>query len=331
MIAANPDIANLFLYSTTAENRERLTTSNLYEMRRCYRGTGERRIQDFLTNSGKFDATDPRDKVFALVGLSDNIDNHFIDYELDSRKVFQLIQILLLRTPGASTQMLGFGYLGKYFEDLPSWTCQWRSHGETDRLPLYIFYPTVSAPANSGHILQHVDGVCHLRMSAVIFDCIEEYVPFADLSLINEGSLRRLEEVSCMSNLDQGDLENFKSYLSGYVKFLHQCVQLVQKLKAYPTGQSLDEVLWRAYLFNTTIRGEVPAPEQYGDLFKKLVKSFDLLTRLDLFDPTATKLPVRSPITVIQVEILVLSMVLIFCWNKEIWPRTIWQWITLTL
>jgi hypothetical protein len=219
--------------------------------------------------------------------------------------------------------------LGKYFEDLPSWVCQWRIDAETDRVPLYIFYPTVSPPANSVGVVHYVDSVCHLAMSVVIFDCIEEYVPWTTVPLIPDQTVRHLEGVPHRSQVNRDDAESIGNVIQGQAKFLHKCVQLVQKLATYLTGQNLDEVLWRAYLFNITTNGETPAPESYGDLFTKLVQCFDLLTRLDLFGSNATELPDKSPITVTQLEILLLSMALIFCWSKGIFPRTIWHWITL--
>lgn len=331
IMATNQNIGNVFLFSATAANRERLTTSNLYEMRRSYRYSHERSIHHFLTNSGKFEATDPRDKIFALVGLSDNVDNSFIDYQLDAKSVFQRIQSLQLSIPGASTQTLGFGCLGKYFEDLPSWVCQWRIHGETDRVPLYVCYPTISPQANPVDIVHYVNGFCHLAMSAVMFDYIEECIPWTTVPSIAEETVHRWGGVRDQSQFNQDDAESVENVVQGQAEFLNKCVQLVQKLAAYPTGQNLDEVLWRAYLFDITTSGETPAPESYGDLFKKLVQCFNLLNRLDLSDPSATELPDKSPISVTPLEILILSMIFIFCWRKGVYPRMIWHWVAFVL
>jgi hypothetical protein len=334
IIATNPDIGNVFLYSTTAANRERLTTSSLYEMRECYRNPQKRSIQNFLGNSGKYEATDPRDKVFALIALSNDVDTSFIDYELDGGSVFRLMQSLQLRIPGASTQTLGFGCMGKYFEGLPSWVCQWRIDGETDRIPLHVIYPTISAPENLANVVQKVDGVYNLAISAVIFDSIKEYVPWTTVPLVPDQTVQRLAGAPCSSQVKQYDAERMGKVLQGQAVFLHKCVQLVQKLAVYPTGQNLDEVLWRAYLFDTTIHGETPAPISYGPLFRKLVRCLALLRSLDLFDlfgSGKTKFPDKGPINVIQLEILLLSMILIFCWRKALYPKTIWYWIILTL
>jgi hypothetical protein len=334
VIATNPDVGNVFLYSTTAANRERLTTSSLYEMRECYRNPRKRSIQNFLGNSGKYEATDPRDKVFALIALSNDVDTSFIDYDLDGSSVFRLMQSLQLRIPGASTQTLGFGCMGKYFDDLPSWVCQWRIDGEIDRIPLHVIYPTISAPANFANMVQHVDGVYKLAVTAVIFDYIEEYVPWTTVPLVPDQTVQRLAGALRSSQVKQYDAERMGKVLQGQAVFLHKCVQLVQKLVAYPTGQNLDEVLWRAYLFDTTIQGETPAPISYGPLFQKLVQCLALLRSLDLFDlfgSDTTKLPDKGPIKVIQLEILLLSMVIMFCWRKAFYPKTIWHWIIWTL
>ena len=96
----------------------------------------------------------------------------------------------------------------------------------------------------------------------------------------------------------------------------------------WPTGQNLEQVLWRAFLFDTTIHDGTPAPASYGSLFRNLVRDFALLTRLDLpdiFDSEASELPVKASITEVQLGVLLFSMVLLFCWRKALFPRTIWQ------
>jgi hypothetical protein len=176
-------------------------------------------------------------------------------------------------------------------------------------------------------IVHYVNGFCHLAMSAVILDCIEECIPWITVPSLAEETVHRWGGVRGQSHFNQDDVESLENVVQGQAEFLNKCVQLVQKLAAYPTGQNLDEVLWRAYLFNVTASGETPAPEFYGDLFKKLVQCFDLLNRLDLSDPSETELPDKSPISITPLEILNLSMVLILCWRKGVYPRMMWHWI----
>ena len=37
-------------------------------------------LLDLILLTANFDSTDPRDKIFALVGLSKNVEEYFIDY-----------------------------------------------------------------------------------------------------------------------------------------------------------------------------------------------------------------------------------------------------------
>ena len=53
------------------------------------------RLMGLLWQTLAFQATDPRDKVFALVGLSHGVDPDFIDYKLNMHEVF-------IRGPGSS-------------------------------------------------------------------------------------------------------------------------------------------------------------------------------------------------------------------------------------
>jgi hypothetical protein len=53
------------------------------------------RLMGLLWQTLAFQGTDPRDKVFALVGLSHGVDPDFIDYKLNMHEVF-------IRGPGSS-------------------------------------------------------------------------------------------------------------------------------------------------------------------------------------------------------------------------------------
>ncbi|MDI1490412.1 MAG: hypothetical protein OHK93_001615 [Ramalina farinacea] len=92
------------------------------------------RMLDILVFTQGFEASDARDKVFAMVGLAADIDNTFIDYsQQDPRPMLVPLAKHLLGDPdegGASCpSMKPLGYAGeaKTMTDLPSWVANWTS------------------------------------------------------------------------------------------------------------------------------------------------------------------------------------------------------------
>jgi hypothetical protein len=66
--------------------------------------------------------------------------------------------------------------------------------------------------------------------------------------------------------------------------FNEHCGDMVQSLKKYPTGQELDEVLWRAYIFDI-VDGLSPAPPKYRQLLYDWFEYNDLVRRLRRYAP----------------------------------------------
>lgn len=108
-----------------------------------------RRLWKLLWSTRTFDATDPRDKVFALVALTDDISNDFIDYGRSLRQI--LIDIAIFALTRRSVRLPRVQDLLSYAEartqpsDLPSWVPDWQYHGHET-------YPLSSI---SLHIVDH--------------------------------------------------------------------------------------------------------------------------------------------------------------------------------
>jgi hypothetical protein len=78
-----------------------------------------------LCTTLSFQATDLRDKIFAIVGLADGVDPSFIDYKLDVREVFIRTATFTIRDNlSMGLQMLGFARHHRVM-NLPSWVPDW--------------------------------------------------------------------------------------------------------------------------------------------------------------------------------------------------------------
>ena len=108
-----------------------------------------RRLWKLLWSTRTFEATDPRDKVFALVALTDDIPNEFIDYRRSLRQVLTDVAIFALTRPSVRLprvpDLLSYAEARTQPCDLPSWVPDWQDHGHET-------YPLSSI---SLHIVNH--------------------------------------------------------------------------------------------------------------------------------------------------------------------------------
>ena len=91
-------------------------------------------------------ATDPRDKVFALVGLADGVPDGFIDYTLSFYQVYvQAAKFVLLDNHLNPLVMLSYATAGER-SDLPSWVPSW-TRNKQNRTPLASRYRLFTPPS----------------------------------------------------------------------------------------------------------------------------------------------------------------------------------------
>jgi hypothetical protein len=87
-------------------------------------------ILQLLVSTRMFKATDPRDKIFALVGLASDVDSNFIDYNLSVADVQIRLAKRCMRNPECpGTMLLSYVDQGHHSHELPSWVPDWTSGG----------------------------------------------------------------------------------------------------------------------------------------------------------------------------------------------------------
>jgi hypothetical protein len=107
-----------------------------------------RYIVNLLERTKAFKATDPRDKIFALVSLSTDLGTGFIDYNKSLADV--QIEIAKIGMQGhiyEGAMLLSFVDMDHHSSDLPSWTPDWVSAGNVRAALASALY------ANHGHPL----------------------------------------------------------------------------------------------------------------------------------------------------------------------------------
>ena len=92
-----------------------------------------RRLWELLVSTREFEASDLRDKVFALVALTDDIADDFIDYGRSLRQILVDVAIFALTRPSVklarALDLLSYAEARTQPSDLPTWVPDWQSHG----------------------------------------------------------------------------------------------------------------------------------------------------------------------------------------------------------
>jgi Heterokaryon incompatibility protein (HET) len=96
-----------------------------------------------LSETVNFEATDARDKVFAVLGLSNDNNHDLIDYKDDLRKVLINTARRLLESENGSLEMLSWAHVVARTDNinLPSWVTEWSS-SKFVMTPLASIFPS---------------------------------------------------------------------------------------------------------------------------------------------------------------------------------------------
>ncbi|KAI1075934.1 heterokaryon incompatibility protein-domain-containing protein [Whalleya microplaca] len=84
---------------------------------------------DLLDLAANCEATDPRDKVYGLLGLIDKASSDFLvaDYSLTVEQVYNQVALKLASMYGWNAVLRRAGTKNNYFSNLPSWVPDWRT------------------------------------------------------------------------------------------------------------------------------------------------------------------------------------------------------------
>ncbi|KAF9701330.1 hypothetical protein EKO04_000445 [Ascochyta lentis] len=196
-----------------------------------------------------FDATDPRDKIFALVGLASDVDEDFVDYSRSYEGVIKELSNMLLdgriETESGCALDLWSSITREEEDDLmgPSWVVDWLKLKDSLYTPMMTQYPSekpviqrIPAIEFSGK-----DSTEALHVRGTIFDTVTHIVP-------SPVSMRQL--------LPQSELIAFQNVPGSY-EWHAQVVDLIappvgtdEEAVYQPTGETLYDAFWRTLCCN---------------------------------------------------------------------------------
>lgn len=240
-----------------------------------------------LSQTVHFEATDVRDKVFAVLGLSNDNNRDLIDYTDELRKVLINTARRLLESENGSLEMLSWAHAVDRTDklDLPSWVTDW-SCNKTVMIPLATIFPC------NTKISENRAYLCHSEANekyALVVDC-QTITYISKMNLIRQDLRFTLDfflplysqlKKARGSPMAVAILHKLLRKLQMEPRFFNHLQQFVTSLPSYPTGQQMSEVYWRSLVFDD----EGTAPAQWGRDIEWMCKVGGLLEKgVDPFD-----------------------------------------------
>jgi hypothetical protein len=234
-------------------------------------------LREAATLCSKFQSTNPRDKIFALVGLViDDVDFHsWVDYSKSPAEVFRDTARYLLAQEMNQLQVLHFAGIGYpcNLECLPSWVPDW---------------------SKSPYTLSLDGGLATIVYNAAGGYSQDPKISFStDLSVIHLQGIQ-VDEIKVMVKDWQIYADNFtdkqiQTFYTHQDQWLQECQELIKEhvRYPYPTGQTRDEAFWRTLLGDRRVEGR-PAPDTYAEYYKAFEESiFEIVDDRASFDIVA--------------------------------------------
>ena len=202
----------------------------------------------------RFKATDPRDKLFALLGLATDADDPVLrpNYRAAVREVFTASSRYMM-TINTSLRILHIAGIGwsRQILDLPSWVPDWSAPQRVtifgDMVDNAAYRASASLPSN----VKAGPGPNSISLKAIFVDTMHVCFPQPDVTL----SWRLTYAAS-------------KDYRQAMVNWVDQLRAAVDLSSHYAqNGFDKNDVLWRALIANT-IRPGLPAREEYRRFFE---------------------------------------------------------------
>ena len=231
-----------------------LNTACVYAMRKMRNMRQPIDLQFALIYCLRFKATDPRDKLFALLGLATDADDLVLrpNYRASVREVFTASSRYMM-TLNKSLRILHIAGIGwsRQILDLPSWVPDWSAPHRAiifgDMVDNAGYKASAALPSN----VKAGPGPDAINLQAIFVDTTHVCLPQPDVTL------------------------SWRLTYAGSNKYRHAMVGWVDQLRAAVDSSSYyaqngfdkNDVLWRVLIANT-IRPGLPAREEYRHFFE---------------------------------------------------------------
>lgn len=214
-------------------------------------------LQSLIDRTRAAQATIPRDRLFALLGLTNDLDDeekqHLKpDYneELDW-KIFRRYASVLINK-GQYMEILCRSAPKSMDPKIPSWICGWLTH-----IPTLTTETVTLGTVDSGIYKAGGNSTTSLRLGNS-----------EDLLVISGGLVDTIECVVASSVF--GTSPDFWQAPEASSRTLDEIDLIFSGLSLYPTGESLFEVKWRTLIANKVAIGNTEAPTEFGEQYQKL-------------------------------------------------------------
>lgn len=288
-------------------NMKGLGTCGLMHGLRSHLSSGESvSLSDLLSLTTRFEATDPRDKVYALLGVTNNIPTQALlpDYGKSVEQVYIDVTQHFITNGEAFFAMkyAGVGHV-RMMEELPSWVPDWTT------LDKYLSPFDTGVVAPIGYSAS-ADAVPEIRLN------LGTSTPIIDVKGVEIDTVSALGVVLFDKNTPASNpvisrettivsfehLRELNEFNLCVVQFFEKAKEMTEVLgETYFNGQPLQEAFWRTCLGDRV--GTRPAPDEYEDLvhtfpkyYSKLVDQFnEMLETLETEeDPEDSEDPVMD-------------------------------------
>jgi hypothetical protein len=204
-------------------------------------------LQQVLTTYFNFNATNPRDKVFALLGLACDAQDKVLDpdYNSATNQIYaKTARYLLLRD--RSIRILHYAGIGfpRVLQDLPSWVPDWSVENRIGRLGHFGGFQEIAGYRASGNSIPQIQtGPTpeSLIMTGYLVDTVEQIGPVRTAAALgNRPKNEKSYKVNAATWMDESRamLDSLNPQRAMWVQ------------TPYPTGETLQSAYWRTLIGN---------------------------------------------------------------------------------
>jgi hypothetical protein len=218
------------------------------------------RLAPLLLITSRYQATNPRDKVYALLGISSEGGHSDLapNYSLSVKEVFIKTTVHLILEDD-SLEMLAAAGIGWHREtpELPSWVPDFKCLPELPNWRFELYRDSPAASPNENKTTSTAKFIPNIN-SLIVSGCLIDDVTWV-------GPLpcphpQTAKSVGAASYLHDFSIDSQEWFFQ--TKFKCRC------LIKYPTDEPLEEVYWRTLIMNSTHQG-FPAIAEYGNSFSR--------------------------------------------------------------
>jgi hypothetical protein len=214
----------------------RISTMALMKEEFKSQGTVEMYMPGVLGATSNFSSTDPRDRIFAMLGLISGPDSDGLrpDYTLSKEEIYTDIAIRSIRTDGAFSILSFGGGLANASLNIPSWVPSWIPDPEVKLIPSYYNTAADTQPETSVS-----NDLKVLTLSGFEIDTIQYVGQEPIRNQITVTGVGVLEDL-----IHQAHLE---------LDFFKECAEIASVSNPYPTGEEFEQAYMRLLIGNLNI------------------------------------------------------------------------------